>query len=450
MIGMMQLSAVADQIRGKLIGDDTSFNSVAINTRSMDAGDLYVAIKGLNFDGNDFVEEAEKNGASGAIVERQVDAKLPQVLVENTKIALGKLAQLNRRRSKAVIIGITGSQGKTTVKEMVGLILALAGDTLVTKGNLNNDIGVPLTLLELVNTHRYGVIEMGANHAGEIGYSVELVEPNIAIITNAAQVHIEGFESLKGVAEAKGEIIDGVQTDGTVILNADDQFFESWKQRAGRKRIVSFSLQNPDHEYFATDITTHDMAGVKFELRAKGEIIAITLPLLGKHNVNNAVAAAAVAMEVGAGIDQVAKGLGSMRPVIGRLFPLKGLNQGGLIDDSYNASPSSFRAAIDVLAEFDGYRILVMGDMSELGDETRTAHEELGKYANKAGIDQLWGIGEYTQYSAGSFGSGAVYFNSKSMLIEKCKKAMSPDTMVLIKGSRSARMNEVVDALTAS
>jgi len=446
----MQLSAVAELLKGELFGDDASFNTVTINTRAMHDGDLYVAIKGLNFDGVDFVEAAGVNGAAGAIVEKLTETALPQVLVKDAKVALGQLAQLNRRQSGAAVVGITGSQGKTTVKEMLGQILTLAADTLVTKGNLNNEIGVPLTLLEIENTHGYGVIEMGANHAGEIGYCVKLVEPNIAVITNAARVHIEGFKSLEGVAKAKGEIIDGVPISGTVVLNADDQYFEKWKKRAGQRKVVCFSLRRLDVEYFATEIRTSPSAKVNFKLKAKKENRQVKLQLLGKHNVNNAIAAAAVAMEVGATFDQVITGLSKVKPVKGRLCPRRGINQGSLIDDSYNASPGSFQAAIDVLAEFEGTKILVMGDMAELGDESVTAHEELGKYASNAGIDQLLGVGEYTAHSAVSFGAGASHYDSKNELIEKCISAMSSDTTVLIKGSRSAGMNEVVEALTVS
>ncbi|MBL4820684.1 MAG: UDP-N-acetylmuramoyl-tripeptide--D-alanyl-D-alanine ligase [Gammaproteobacteria bacterium] len=443
----MQLATVAEQLKGELHGPDSRFNSVVIDTRSMCSGDLYIAIQGQNFDGNDFVKEASGNGASGAIVHNLVDVALPQLLVKDTTVSLGKLAQINRRRSAATIAGITGSQGKTTVKEMVGQILTLAGDTLVTRGNLNNAIGVPLTLLEIEARHNFGVIEMGANHADEIAYSAALVEPDIAVITNAAPAHLEGFGSLEGVARAKGEIIDSLGSGGIMVLNADDRFFEMWKHRAREKKTVSFSVQSQDTDYYATEVNRLESGGVTFELNVSGESKQVSLSLLGKHNVSNAVAATAVAMEAGASFDQVVEGLANIASVKGRLFPFLGFNHGSVIDDSYNASPGSFRAAIDVLAEYRGRRILLMGDMAELGSDTDAAHKALGEYARESGIEELWTVGDCSEVSAKSFGAGATHFGSRAEMIKKCKEVMGPDVALLIKGSRDAAMNEVVESL---
>lgn len=447
MIGSMQLSLLAQQLEGELFGDDANFDSVTIDTRAMKSGDLYVAIKGLNFDGNDFVAAADKNGASGAIVEKVANISLPQILIKDGGIALGQIAHFNRQRSNALVIGITGSQGKTTVKEMVGQILSLSGNTLVTRGNLNNAIGVPLTLLEIEQEHKYCVAELGASGAGEIEYSVGLVEPDVVAITCADKAHIEGFGNLDGVASAKGEIIDGVGVDGCVVLNLDDKYYSTWKDRANGRKVASFSLLSKKGDYHATDLSVTENGLMRFMLHSPVSRGSVNLKLLGKHNVINALAATAVAMEAGASFNQVVEGLEKVEPVRRRLHPLKGLNEATLIDDSYNASPSSFRAAIDVLADCQGHRILVMGEMSELGDETVKAHQELGYYAKEAGIDQLLSIGSASSYSAACFGPGSLHFENKSDLIIACKEKMKKGVTLLVKGSRSAGMDEIVDAL---
>ena len=443
----MRLSDVATCLAGELHGADQEFGSVSIDTRTLKQGDLFVAIQGKNFDGNEFITAAMEKGACAAIVSRRVDADIAQLLVSDTTLALGQLAKLNRQASKARLVGITGSQGKTTVKEMTGSILSKAGSTLVTRGNLNNAIGVPLTLLLLQKEHEFGVIEMGANHAGEIAYSVSLVQPHVAGITNAARAHIEGFGSLQGVAEAKGEIIDGLGPEGTMVLNRDDQFYTLWKQRAGKRKVVSFSTRKADADYFATDVQQRDSGRFSFQLVAGEANEAITLPLLGRHNIGNALAAAALAMEAGASLQQVREGLESIEPVKGRLCLVDNVPGGILIDDSYNASPDSFRAAIDVLADFGGVRILLVGDMAELGETTSAAHTELGGYARAAGIDELWTIGKYSARSAAAFGSGATHFESKSEVIECCREKFGPGVTLLVKGSRSAGLDEIIRAL---
>ncbi|MEZ5491381.1 MAG: UDP-N-acetylmuramoyl-tripeptide--D-alanyl-D-alanine ligase [Gammaproteobacteria bacterium] len=443
----MFLSEITGALGGNLLGGDGQFTSVSIDTRRLRAGDLYVAIKGANFDGNDFVADAERNGACGAIVSHSVPVELPQLVVKDTTLALGQLAALNRQASVARVAGITGSQGKTTVKEMAGAILSVAGETLVTQGNLNNAIGVPLTLLQLNTEHRFGVIEMGANHGGEIAYSVNLVKPDVAIITNAARAHIEGFGSLEGVCKGKGEIIEGLGPDGTMVLNYDDRFFATWKERAGDRRVVSFSCENSKADYFASRIETDASGRTCFLLQGRGVQVPVRLALLGRHNVGNAVAAAALAIETGANLEQVRAGLESIRPVKGRLHVVDNVFGGRLIDDSYNASPESFKAAIDVLAELEGHRILLMGDMAELGSSTLDAHREIGVYARDAGVNELWAVGQASGTSATIFGQGGRQFEDKKQIVEHCKASLRPGVTLLIKGSRRAGLDEIVRAL---
>lgn len=440
----MRLSSIADRLGGELHGEDLEFLAVSIDTRTLQPGDLYLAIQGDRFDGNDFVKDAGEQGACAAIVSRLAKTDIPQVVIGDTSAALGQIAMMNRLASDARLIAITGSQGKTTVKEMTGSILGRVGPTLVTRGNLNNAIGVPLTLLRLRDEHEFGVIEMGANHGGEIAYSVGLVKPDVALITNAARAHIEGFGSLQGVALAKGEIIDGLGPDGTMVLNGDDHFFESWKARAVGRKVVSFSTKNDRADYFADQVQRGQDGRLSFRLVADGINETVTLALLGRHNISNALAAAALAIESGAGVSHVQEGLQCIEPVKGRLSPVDNVLGGTVIDDSYNASPDSFRAAIDVLAEFEGHRILLAGDMAELGSSTDSAHTELGAYAREAGIEELWTVGEYVRQSARAFGSGARHFGDRESAANHCLEAVKPGVTLLVKGSRSAGLDEVI------
>lgn len=446
----MRLGSTADRLGGELHGEDLEFGAVSIDTRTLQPGDLYLAIRGERFDGNDFVEDARDRGACAAVVSRLSDSDIPQLLVDDTTAALGQIALLNRIASTAKLVAITGSQGKTSVKEMTGSILRRIGPTLMTRGNLNNAIGVPLTLLELVEEHEFGVIEMGANHAGEIAYSVGLVKPDAAVLTNAARAHIEGFGSLSGVAVAKGEIIDGLGPDGTMVLNRDDQFYNLWKERAGDRKVVSFSTLSDRADYFADDVRRAEDGKLSFRLVSVHMNEKVSLALFGRHNVSNALAAAALAIEAGADSVQVREGLQSIEPVKGRLSPVDNDLGGILIDDSYNASPDSFRAAIDVLADFEGHRILLAGDMAELGDSTRSAHEELGSYAREAGIDELWTLGEHARHSSLAYGNGALHFANKEQAVNRCEQELKPGVTLLVKGSRSAGLDEIIQTLTGN
>lgn len=453
MISSMTLSSISGVLQGNLVGPDAGFDRVCTDTRTLQPNDLYVALVGKNFNGNKFVEQAAANGACAAIVSELSDCQIPQLRVADTTIALAEIAKLNRQLSSARVVAITGSQGKTSVKEMLGSIMRCVKPTSVTQGNLNNHIGVPLTLLRLERHHAYAVIELGASGPGEIAYTVRLVQPHVAVITNAAETHVEGFGSLQGVVETKGEIIDGLAEDGVLVLNASDSNFPQWRARAGKKRVVTFAVQLNDStvnsDYMACNISTHDGVSSQFFLcTPKGEI-AIDLDLLGTHNVANAVAAAAAAIELGAGLSDVQEGLSLVSAVPGRLARLKGLSGSSVIDDSYNASPSSFQAAINVLSHQVGRRILIMGDMGELGEKAEDEHRHVGEYASLSELDDLWAVGPMSRNAVLAFGAAARHFDSQDELVKHAKKELKEGVVVLIKGSRSAAMDEVVKKLSS-
>ncbi|MEX2130991.1 MAG: UDP-N-acetylmuramoyl-tripeptide--D-alanyl-D-alanine ligase [Pseudohongiellaceae bacterium] len=447
MIGTFQLTDLLEVLQGTMRGTDVELASVSTDTRTMRKDDLFVALKGENFDGDDYVGIAAEKGACAGLVGRYSNCNLPQLKVADTTRALGRLGNLNRQRSNARIIAITGSQGKTTVKEMAGRILTGFSDTLVTQGNLNNAIGVPLTLLRLEESNRFAVLELGANAPGEIAWTAALVQPDVAVITNAAGTHLEGFGSLRGVVAAKGEILDGLLAEGVAILNLDDPHVEVWRERAKGKRIATFSISNKKADYRATAIDQGIQGQSVFTLVTPTESGEVCLRLPGLHNVANAVAAAAAVMEAGAGFDSVVAGLTGMSPVKGRMSIMKGSGNSTLIDDSYNASPSSFHAAIQVLAAYPGTRILVAGDMRELGTDSDAAHRAVGKMARIAGIDAVLSIGESSRLTAEAFGSGGKHFATMQELIDGCRLLMNDTTTVLVKGSRSSGMDKIVDQL---
>ncbi len=449
MIGTLSLSALQAVIPATLHGADAEFSRVSIDTRTLQSGDLYVALRGTNLDGNAFVDQAFAKGACAAVVSSPSAVHAPCLLVEDTNAALAELALLNRQRSSARVVAITGSQGKTSVKEMIGRILSVSRRTLVTRGNLNNHIGAPLTLLELDATHERAVIELGASGLGEIAWTVRLARPDVAVLTNAAATHLEGFGSLDGVVQTKGEIIDGLRADGIAVLNADDPHFAVWQARAGKRRVLRFSLRDATSDYHASTIQTDGREGTHFTLHTPAGDCRIALHLLGLHNVANALAASAAAMAAGATLADVRTGLALVRPVAGRLCLTDAASGAALVDDTYNASPSSFRAAIDVLAGFPGRRIVIMGDMGELGSDAESGHRFVGDYARSCGIDALWATGPLSRHAVGGFGAGALHFASIDGLIAHALGNTNAQCSVLVKGSRSAGMERAVEKLIA-
>ena len=444
-----RLSDIAKTVQGRLCGNDIDIASVSIDTRTLQFGDLYVAIKGDNFDGHDFVEKAEQAGAAAILVEQQAVVELPQIVVQDSRLALAEMAGAWRRQLRVKVAGITGSNGKTTVKEMIAAILAVKDAVLFTQGNLNNDIGVPLTLLKLNQSHRYAVIEMGANHGGEIAYTSRYAKPDVAVINNVGAAHIEGFGDLNGVARAKGEIIESLGDDGIAVLNRDDDFYDYWLELAEQRRVVSFGIHlNSDVRAENISMEIRDQEFVtRFELHTVKELMPMQIKLAGEHNVKNALAAAAVCMQFEVDLQQIKQGLEQMKPVSGRLQPLVGRQGNIIIDDSYNANPASLKAALEVLNQCDGESWLVLGAFGELGKDSQKLHKEMGELIKAMNIVRLLAIGSDARHTVYAFGKGASFFNSQDELINSLKQELKGHETVLIKGSRAQKMEHVAAAL---
>jgi UDP-N-acetylmuramoyl-tripeptide--D-alanyl-D-alanine ligase len=440
------LEAMARAVNGRLVGADVGFGPVTTDSRAVAAGALFVAIAGDRFDGNDFVADASTKGAAGALVSRLATAALPQVEVRDTRRALGALAKAWRTNFSLPVVAVTGSSGKTTLKELVAAILGVSRPICVTEGNLNNEIGVPLTLMRLSAEHHALVIELGANHAGEIDYLASLVQPTVGVITNAGASHLEGFGSLAGVAAAKGELLDHLPRAGTAVLNADDPFRGEWLARARCEFKVTFGFST-QADCRVSGEPVFGASGSEFTMRLPdGEEADVWLPLLGRQNVANALAAAAAAHAVGASAEDIVAGLARAAPVRGRLRSLAGRSGATLIDDSYNANPASVRAALDHLAGLGGRRILVLGNMAELGPTGRALHAEIGAYA-RGRCDLLFAVGDLAEEAAAAFGGEGRAVRD----IDAAQAALEPllggDVTVLIKGSRVMGLDRLVKRL---
>jgi len=449
---MMSLHEAAHAIAGRAQGADTGFSGVSTDSRSIAAGELFVALKGENFDGHAYVSEVLARGAAGALVSQEFAAArpaLPLIGVTDTRLALGALAAQWRGRFALPLLGITGSNGKTTVKEMCAAILRAqhgnaADVVLATAGNLNNDIGLPLTLLKLRASHRAAVIEMGMNHAGEIDYLTRLAQPSVALVNNAQRAHLEGLGSVQDVALAKGEIFAGLPADGIAVFNADDAQAEIWRELARDRRRVTFGIDQPAD--VRGQFAGHGLGG-ELELATPWGAFKVTLAVPGLHNARNACAAAAVALAAGASVAAVREGLAGFSGVKGRLQRRAGRKGALVVDDSYNANPDSMRAAIDVLASVPGKRVFVMGDMGEAGAAAGQFHDEVGGYAKSHGIDRLLCLGELSVAAARNFGEGGQHFHRLDELVRTLQSELDPQTTVLVKGSRFMRMERVVDAI---
>lgn len=445
-----QLSEVAQCARGELVGGDAAFDSVSIDTRTLKPGALFVALSGENFDGHDFVAEAAERGAVAALVSRTLPVTIPQVVVSDALAALSAFAREWRRQFPIPVIGVTGSNGKTTTKELIGSILSRLAPTLITRGNLNNHIGVPLTLLGLRAEHRFAVIEMGANHQGEIAHLVSIAEPTIGIVTNAGAAHLEGFGSLQGVAMGKGEMFRGLPHDGVAVINADDAFLGLWRESCVANRILTFGFEQPA-DFMAHKVNARsDAAGfrIDFDLVTPMGTKHASLPLAGLHNLRNALGACAVAHAAGATLDDLVQGLAAMKTVAGRLELKSAINGAFLVDDSYNANPSSLKAGLDTLRSFAGSRWLVLGEMRELGDSADALHAEVGRYAKEAGVQRLLAVGERSKFAVEAFGPGAQWFATLDELIDAVRASITSGTAVLIKGSRANKLEKVAAALS--
>lgn len=442
---MTTLAFAAESMHGTLFGIDRLFEGVSTDTRTLKSGELFIALDGLNFSGSDYLALAHEKGAAGAVVGTKTKDDLAQIAVRDTRAALGDLGSAWRRDQSAIVVGITGSNGKTTLKELTAACLAQAGSTLATEGNLNNDIGMPLMLTRIEAEHRYAVLEMGANHLGEIAYLTSLAEPDVVAITNAAAAHLEGFGSIKGVATAKAEILRGNTRPGVAVLNADDDYYEYWKTLVDDVETLSFGIDSVA-DVGAVEIVA-DGAGSSFQLRLGNNRVDLRLSLPGRHNVRNACAAAAIAMSLGVAAEQIQTGLEKVTPASGRLQPLAGLNACSLYDDSYNANPYSVAAAAEFLASLEGESWLVLGDMGELGDDSARLHRDVGKAVKRAGVARLFATGELSRNVTEAFGNDASWFESVDALIDALRNSVTVGVNVLVKGSRFMRMERVVSAL---
>ncbi len=453
---MLTLSQAAAAINASTQGQDVTFSAVTTDSRAVAQGDLFIALQGERFDAHDFVSQAIAQGAAAALVSRAEAEKrgdewesLPLILVDDTRLALGRLAAFWRSRQNIKLVAVTGSNGKTTVKEMLAAMLRTAAGNeavLATQGNLNNDIGMPLTLLKLRTQHQFAVIEMGMNHPGEIGYLSKIARPDVALINNAGAAHLAGLGSVADVARAKGEIFSGLAADGIAAINADDAFAPLWKELAQGHAMIEFGLDHPAQVSATCQLGALDS---QLTLRTPAGECHTTLPVPGLHNVRNALAATAAATALGIGLEAIAAGLAGFGGVKGRLQRRPGLHGATLIDDSYNANPASVKAAIAVLAAMPGRKILVLGDMGELGPDAAELHRELGTAAKQAGVDILFCHGDICRATAEAFGADAWFFERIEELLADLENLLAPDVTVLVKGSRFMQMERVVKSFEA-
>ncbi|MBR7199317.1 MULTISPECIES: UDP-N-acetylmuramoyl-tripeptide--D-alanyl-D-alanine ligase [Pseudomonas] len=450
MLKALTLSELTNALEARLIGADASFDGVSIDSRAIQPGQLFIALTGPRFDGHDYLNDVAGKGAVAALVEREVaDSALPQLLVKDTRQALGQLGALNRAAFTQPVAAVTGSSGKTTVKEMLASILRTRGPVLATRGNLNNDLGVPLTLIELAPEHTSAVIELGASRLGEIAYTVGLTKPHVAILNNAGTAHVGEFGGPEKIVEAKGEIIEGLAADGIAVLNLDDKAFAIWKTRAAGRQVLTFALSNSEANFHASDLATDARGCPAFNLHTPEGSERVQLNLLGTHNVANALAAAAAAHALGVSLFGIATGLGAVQPVKGRTVAQLAKNGMRVIDDTYNANPTSMCAAVDILAGFSGRTVLVLGDIGELGDWAEQGHRDVGEYA-RGKVSALYAVGPNMVHAVNAFGEQAQHFGTQAELIQALAAEQDTNTTILIKGSRSAAMENIVAALCGS
>jgi len=445
------LQEAADAAGGRLIGDDRRYGAVSTDSRTLTAGALFVALRGPKFDGAEFAAAALARGAIGAILERALPGvALPQIVVPDALKALQQLAIAWRAGFSIPIVGVGGSNGKTTAKEMTAAILSRRGPCLATHGNLNNHIGVPLTLMRLESSQLGAVIEMGANRVGDVAELINLAHPTVGFITNAGAEHLEGFGDLDGVARGEGEMVAGLGGGATAVIDADDAYADYWRAVSGTQRIVTFGVKN--RADFTASRIVQGIERAEFATRFMLECPlgdrAIVLKAGGAHNIANALGAAAAACAAGATLEDVAAGLAEFRAVSGRLQLKAGLRDSWIIDDSYNANPSSVRAGLDVLRSVPGFTWLVLADMAELGEHASDSHADLGRYARECGVKRLFAFGHESSRAVETFGSGGEWFPDAETLIRRLQAEIAPGVTVLVKGSRVNRLERVVQALS--
>ena len=445
----MQISKAAEILQAKYQGDDVCFLGCSTDTRTIKEKELFIALRGKNFDGHDYLDKAKASGASAVLVEEKYEVARssigPSIIVKNTRQAMGELGRNWRSSFSIPLVAITGSNGKTTVKEMVAAICSCKSSVLATQGNLNNDIGVPLTLFGLGDNHQCAVIEMGANHPGEVERLTQIAQPTVAVITQCALAHIEGFGSVAGVAHAKAEIFTGLSEDGVAVINGDDDYADLWREKSKHANQLTFGLDS-DNEITAESVRIENGKS-SFQMITPVGKVEIALNLPGRHNIMNALAAAACAISLGTTLSIIKQGLESISAVKGRLQMKTGLKQCRIIDDTYNANPASLDAALEVLDEFPGRHWLVLGDMGELGNDDKVLHARAGEKSKASGVERLFALGKLTKFTVQSFGEGARHVDNHEQLASLIGAEIDSDVTILIKGSRAMGLERLVNAL---
>jgi len=458
MISPISLTKLADQTNGKLSGEELSFGSISIDTRTINEGDLFIAIKGESFDGHHYIKQAINAGCCALVINDSVKLNAantvrveqkkskPYLYVNDTQKALGEVASLNRQSFSGTVFGITGSSGKTSTKNMLAAILNEKGKTCATEGNFNNEIGVPLTLLNIDASHSYAVIEMGARSKGDICYLANFVRPDVAILLNAGSSHIDIFGSYQHIVEAKGEIFESLSDEGVAIINVDDPAIAKWEKLTEGKRTLSFSLADINADVYASE-TSCEVNGSVFNLNYAGEVQKINLPIPGEHNVLNSLAATAAALAIGFELQNIANGLAKLKPTSGRLNTTCLQQNISVIDDSYNANPASVKASLDVLALRNGLKVAVLGEMGELGKHALDLHLEVAEYGSRTSIEQFLLIGPHAEDMALKLDGRGKTFSSKQEIFDHLCAELTGEETILVKGSRSAGMDEIVNLL---
>jgi UDP-N-acetylmuramoyl-tripeptide--D-alanyl-D-alanine ligase len=444
----ISLSTLADVLNTEQPSTEMMISSISTDTRNIHDGALFVALKGERFDAHDFADKAVNAGASALVVEKKLPLDVPQLIVTDTRLALGAIGAWIFAQQQLKTVAITGSCGKTTVKEMVATILGQKANVLFTQGNFNNDIGVPLTLLSVTKEHQCAVIELGANHIGEIAYTTRLVKPDVALVNNVAEAHLEGFGSIEGVKQAKGEIFQGLPVKGTAVVNLDSWGEELWQPVLADKTVVTFSLNDTNADLYADNIELDDQVLPSFDVIYRGERYPMSLPVSGRHNVSNALAATAICLAFGCCMEDIKQGLQQIHAVKGRVA-ISSLNQNiKLIDDSYNASVPAMKAAVDLLASMSGTRWLILGNMAELGDESLALHRQVGEYAAPYHFDYVLTFGDDAQVIS-DVNHGKHFATHQDMIayIEQHIDNNKQQQVLLVKGANSSGMFNIATAL---
>ena len=435
------LTEIAQITNGQLFGDNLIVDGVSTDTRSLQAGNLFIALVGEKFNPHELIETGQADHAGAVLVERQLNANCAQIVVPNTYTALQELAVVWRNKFNLPVVGVTGSNGKTSVKELIKQILSAQGEVLATLGNLNNHIGVPLTLMGLADKHCYAVVEMGANHTGEIAVLTQLANPDVGVVTNIGPAHLEGFGSLEGVARAKAELYRHMNLQGIAVVNADEPYCQLWQEYIGERMQITFGVeQNADVVGKTIDLDLINIVTPIGEMR-------VQLQAFGQHVVYNALAATAVCLGLGIDLDDIKTGLEATKPVSGRLTRLKGIGGACILDDTYNANPASLFVALDVQAQEASERWLVLGDMCELGSESIAWHKKAGEMAKEFGVTRLFGIGELARHTVDAFGTGAEHFSNHVAVAEILQNELYEQVCVLVKGSRAMHLEKIVTAI---